>query len=624
MEKRFAPRTQLANATEARPIGRSSLFAIPIRLDRLVVRTSGPNRSPKRPVVSHAWRSFRNREHIFIAALAVAIGIVSRYAAIAFRSFASVIQAAGFGDMTELLATLAGTLPWWQILLTPTVGGLIIGLFVYRFLPGQRNQSVADVIEAAALHGGHMQFKTGIFAAGAAAASIGCGASVGREGPVVHLGATLSSCLAHALHLDRSATRTLLGCGVAAAVAASFNAPIAGVFFALEVVVGHYRMTAFAPVVVASVLGTAISRAHFGDFPAFTVAHINIVSFFEIPAFALLGLVSALVAIIFMASIMFTAETMEKSPLPRWAQPMLGGLAVGTIALVYPQVLGVGYEAADQALNGSLAFEIMVGLLLAKTAATALSLGSGFGGGVFSPSLVVGAMTGGAFGIIAAGVFPGHATPQGAYSIIGMGAVAGAVLGAPISTILIVFELTTSYSLTIAVMIATAISSLVTHQVLGRSFFTWQLRARGIDVSREKETHLLRATRLHEIMSHDVVLVRHDASVASVRDRLRRSSQGAAFVVDENDRLYGTLSFDDLNGDQAHAAKTARAVAQTDFDVLTVDDSLEDAIDVLNTQFADCLPVVDSEKNLRVVGAIHQRDATLAQNRLRLRAHQGR
>ena len=391
------------------------------------------------------------------------------------------VQQLGFGFGGEQMAALAGALPAWRLLLVPLLGGLVVGLFVHFFMPGRRPQGVAHVIEANALRGGRMSLTVGIKAAVVSAISIGSGASVGREGPVVHLGASLGAWASRRLHLGRTSSRTLLGCGVAAAVAASFNAPIAGTFFALEVVVGHYALTAFAPIVIAAVLGTMVSRMHYGDFPAFILPDApSITSFWEFPAFAILGCVAAVVAIVFMRMTFLTEDLLDKTPVPRWARPALGGLAIGAIAIAFPQVLGVGYEATDAALSERYLLPLLIALIVLKMAATAISLGCGFGGGVFSPSLFIGAMVGGAYGIIATEAFPHLSSGHGAYTIIGMGAVAGAVLGAPISTILMVFELTNDYAITIAVMIATSISSIITHQYQGQSYFTWQLDRRGL------------------------------------------------------------------------------------------------------------------------------------------------
>ncbi|MCK5168192.1 MAG: chloride channel protein, partial [Rhodospirillaceae bacterium] len=337
----------------------------------------------------------------------------------------------------RLFLHLAG-LQWWQIVWPPVVGGLIVGILVRIGLPENRPQGVANVIEANALKGGRMSLSDGLRAAVVNAISIGSGASVGREGPAVHLGAALAANIAKRLKLTRSISRTLWGCGVAAAVAGSFNAPIAGALFANEVVIGHYALKAFAPVVIASVTGTAISRAYFGDFPAFALPPHAITSYLEFPAFIILGVVAGLVASALVRGIIRAQDLSEKIPLPSWLRPGIGGLAVGLMAVWLPQIIGVGYGATEQALIGNFTLTVLLLVLVGKVVATAISLGFGFGGGIFSPSLVIGAVLGGAYGIIASGIFPDIGADIGAYSLIGMGAVAAATLGAPISTALII------------------------------------------------------------------------------------------------------------------------------------------------------------------------------------------
>jgi CIC family chloride channel protein len=362
-------------------------------------------RSTKRLLVS--LKRFRRNDQLILSMLAVVIGVFSGLAAIGFRYAIDLVQRLFYGFGGEQVATLAAELPWWHLLLAPALGGLLVGLLIYFVMPGRRPQGVAQVIEASALKGGRMSLTTGLKAAVVSAASIGAGASVGREGPVVHLGASLGGWLAKQLHLGRSLSRTLLGCGVAAAVAASFNAPIAGSFFALEVVVGHYALSAFAPIVIASVTGTLVSRMHYGDFPAFILPdQWVIVSFWEFPAFALLGVVSAVAAIVFMRSVFYTEAVIAKVPIPVWSRPAVAGLLIGVIAVGFPQVLGVGYEATDAALSALYPLWLLVALIVLKTAATAIALGGGFGGGVFSPSLFIGAMVGGSFGVIATQAFP--------------------------------------------------------------------------------------------------------------------------------------------------------------------------------------------------------------------------
>lgn len=566
--------------------------------------------------LSSLRRLVRN-DQVVLSVFAVFIGAAAGGAAILFRLTIDGVQFIGFGTADEKLASHAAALPWWQLLVVPTAGGLLVGLFIHYFMADRQPRGVADVIEANALHGGRMPLFNGLKAAFVSAASIGVGASVGREGPVVHLGASLGSWAARRLQLGRSLSRTLLGCGVAAAVAASFNAPIAGVFFALEVVIGHYALSAFAPIVIAGVTGTLISRAYYGDFPAFVLPNAHVIaSFWEFPAFILLGVLSAIVAIIFMSSIFFTQDVVSKVPAPPWVRPAAGGLAVGAIALFYPQVLGVGYEATDAALSELYPLSLLLALILLKTAATAICLGSGFGGGVFSPSLFIGAMVGGAFGLIATFFFPHLSSGHGAYTIVGMGAVAGAVLGAPISTILMVFELTSDYALTIAVMIATVIASLITQQVYGRSFFTRQLERRGVSIKGGQDIALLKSLKIAGVMEQDVDTIAQDASIPAVRIGLMAARFGVLFVVDKDQRFLGAIAFPEMNDvavDTSHDADwTASTVMRKTPAVLRMDDDLAAAVEAFGISGEPHLPVVESKDSRKLVGIAHQHEVLLA------------
>ena len=430
----------------------------------------------------------------------------------------------------------------------------------------------------------------------------------------------MASFLSRKFGLRRSAMLTLLGCGVASAVATSFNAPIAGVFFALEVVVGHYGLTAFAPVVLASVVGTIVTRIHYGDFPAFIMTEHVIVSYWEIPAFALLGVLSAVAAWIFMRSIFVVQDAVADWRIPVIVAPATGGLVVGLIAIFLPEILGVGYEATDLALHGSLAFSILLALVLAKTMATAITIGSGFGGGVFSPSLFVGAMLGGAYGLIATSVMPEMASPHTAYAIVGMAAVAGAVLGAPISTILIVFELTANFGLTIAVMIGAALASLITNHVAGRSFFHWSLARRGIDLSGGHERHLLRSQTVTSIMSSYYATLNRDDDFEAVRKGLQDNPVGDFVVVGEDDALVGVVTMEDLKPcllgqDNPDHHDVAGNLARPVGHALLPQDNLATALLAMEVCDDDFIPVVESLENPRIRGVVTHRALILAHNK---------
>ena len=566
-----------------------------------------------------AVRSIIGNDQMILAVLAFVVGILSGGAVIGFREGISFFQDAFFGtDSERLFLHLAG-LEWWQIVWPPVVGGLIVGILVRIGLPENRPQGVADVIEANALKGGRMSLSDGLRAAVINAISIGSGASVGREGPVVHLGAALAANIAKRLKLTRSISRTLLGCGVAAAVAGSFNAPIAGALFANEVVIGHYALKAFAPVVIASVTGTAISRAYFGDFPAFTLPPHAITSYLEFPAFIILGVVAGLVASALVRGIINAQDLSEKIPLPSWLRPGVGGLAIGIMAVWLPQIIGVGYGATEQALIGNFTLTVLLLVLVGKIVATAISLGFGFGGGIFSPSLVIGAVLGGAYGIIVSGIFPDIGADIGAYSLIGMGAVAAATLGAPISTALIIFEMTSDYELTLAVMLAVVVSTGVFRHLHGRTFFTSQLERRGLDLKGGFESSLLRAGRVASVMKIEAETIAPNVTLPGLRQQLQLSLTGELFVVADDGHLIGTITLADLSetafDPDLDNLINAGDVARLNPPTLRPDDDLEKTLKVMNDVGESLIAVVTDSTTMHMEGVVDERHVIAAYNR---------
>jgi CIC family chloride channel protein len=575
-------------------------------------------------MLSKLRRLIRN-DHMILVILALVAGSAVGGAVIGFREAISFFQLTAYGSGSERLFAQIETLHWWQVLLVPVAGGLIVGVFVHFLMPDRRPEGIADVIEASALRGGRMSLNTGLAAAAVSAVSIGAGASVGREGPAVHLGASLSGWLGRRLGLTRSLTRTLLGCGVAAAVAASFNAPIAGALFASEVVIGHYALKAFAPIVIASVAGTAMSRTWFGDFPAFALSDTYLASFWEFPSFVGLGVVAGVTAIVFMRATDLAQRTIQKTPLPVLLRPAVAGLVVGLIALVFPQVLGVGYGITEQALLVTIPLGLLAAIALAKILATAVSIGWGFGGGVFSPSLVIGAMIGGAFGIVVTSMFPEYSSGPAAYTLVGMGAMAAAVLGAPISTTLIIFEMTGDYALTLGVMLAVVTASEITQQFYGRSFFSMQLIGRGIDLKGGFEAEIMRAVKIGDVLNRDSELVALDVGLPDLRIMLQKSKTGELFVVRETGELYGSITLADLSETAFDPAiddlVRAGDVARTQPPVLTETDDLEAALKLLAETGEDQIAVVSDTDTMSFRGCVNHAGVMAAYNRALLESH---
>ena len=429
--------------------------------------------------------------------IALMIGIGGGLIAMGFRLGIESLQS--FVYQTNQVARLhrsAAMLDWYWIVLIPVCGGLIVGLILDRFTPDGRVRAVADVIEGAALREGRVEKREGLASAAASFVTLATGGSSGREGPVVHLVGVLATYVSGLIKADGVTGRDLLGCAVAAGVSASFNAPIAGALFALEVVLRHFAMRAFAPIVIASVAGTVVSRMVHGDVTEYFLPTTTALRFYvELPAFILLGLLSGVLAIVLMRSI-FWADTIgtavqTKLRIPRALRPAIAGGLLGVIALWFPHIIGVGYGITSDALSGRLLFWQAVVFAAVKVVAVAITMGGRMGGGVFSPALVVGSLAGLAFGMVATGLLPDYSGTAALYALAGMGAVAAAVLGAPISTTLIVFELTGDWQTGLAVMVAVSMSTAVSSRFIAGSFFLTQLERRGVRIAAGPQAYLL-------------------------------------------------------------------------------------------------------------------------------------
>jgi len=458
--------------------------------------------------VRDGWRVLRERgpSQFQFWLIALVIGIAAGFAALLFRKAIMAVQGLAYGtDDPARIHSLAETLPWYWLLLVPVLGGLVVGLILHRFTPDGRVRAVADVIEGAALEEGRVEGRAGLASIAASIITLGTGGSSGREGPVVHMASVISSWVSDRINADGVTGRDLLGCAVAAAVSASFNAPIAGALFALEVVLRHFALHAFAPIVIASVAGTIINRLEFGDVTEFTLPVASALEFYvELPAFLILGLVCGVVATALMHAILFAEDAASyvqlRTRLPRWLRPAVAGGLLGGLAIWFPHIIGVGYETTSAALTGQLVLHEAVVFAVVKAVAVAVTLGGRMGGGVFSPSLMMGALTGLAFGLVATGIFPDVSGSHTLYALAGMGAVAAAVLGAPISTTLIVFEMTGDWQTGLAVMVAVSMSTALGSMLVRRSFFLTDLERRGVRVAAGPHAYLLSMYRASDVM----------------------------------------------------------------------------------------------------------------------------
>ena len=490
--------------------------------------------------------------------------------------------------------------PWLlgaMTVLVPTLGGLLTGLVVRYLVIERRSLGPADTIHAVQSSEPLPSIRSGLGATLGALLSLGSGASVGQYGPMVYLG-TLIGSLAVRLDLPvRNLRAIAIGCGVAAAISTAFNAPIAGLVFAHEVILRHYAMQAFAPVTVASACGYVLANVVFERPPLFLVSFDGVAHGYEFALFAIEGVLCAGLAILFMRLLLRTAALAARTPWPAPLKPAFAGLMLGLVALWIPDVLGIGRETLRFAtIEQAFRLDELVLILLAKLAVTVLCLGYGFVGGVFSPSLLIGILFGALFGTLAgtlAGALGLFAVSHiVVYAICGMMAVASPVIGAPLTTIIIVFELTRHYDLTIAAMVAVVFSNLVAYRVFGRSLFDEQLKRRGFDLSGGRDEAMLGSLKVSSVMRTDLPTAGSTEMVSTVIGRLVEAEAAECMLLDEHGGYRGVVrlsSLIDRPGDSVVAS-----YCKTDTVVFDEGTTLGAAMEQLRGFIGEAAPVVSS------------------------------
>ncbi len=502
--------------------------------------------------------------------------------------------------------------PWYWKVLPPAVGGLVVGPLIYFFAREARGHGIPEVLNAVSNRGGRLRKRVMAIKTLASAVTIGTGGSAGREGPIVQIGASMGSSIGQALGFDGNRLIVLLGCGAAAGMAATFNAPLAGVILAVEVIIGAASVRVLSPLVVASVTGTIVARLLFGDHPAFLeVPEYRLVSAVELPLYVLLGLLAGGAALLFTRGIVLLEDLWEKMPLPGWATPMLGGSLVGAIALGFPEVLGVGYETIDVALQGQGALWTLAVLVLLKIFATGTTLGSGSSGGVFAPSLFVGACLGGAFGMAVEIALPGHTAHSGAYALVGMGAVLAGTTHAPITAILMLFELTGNYAIILPLMLACVISTVLAGRVLPTSIFTTRLKRRGVRLRGSGEADIMRSTKVRRILRPFPETIPPELPLPEVMRRALAGTMLHLYVVDGDDRPLGVITLRRLKalfGEQwlDDPLLVAADVMKSPVTAVGLDDTLDVAMAHLARLDVEMLPATDDKGKL--AGCITRHD----------------
>ncbi|WP_018123767.1 chloride channel protein [Desulfovibrio oxyclinae] len=538
--------------------------------------------------------------------LAILIGVLSGYGAILFKYLLKSMQWLFYQHSGEFLE-YAHEIPMWAKVSMPALGGLIVGLVVHFFASEAKGHGVPEVMQAIALRGGVIRKRVAAAKIFASAVTIGSGGSVGREGPMVQIGSSIGSSIGQVFKVPSRHMRTMIGCGAAAGIAATFNAPIAGVLFALEIIIGDWGMTSFSPVVLSSVTATAISRYYFGNFPAFEIPHYAVVSPWEYLMYPFLGVASGLIALSFTRILYAFEDGFEGLRfMPEWIKPAVGGAMLGVLVIFCPESFGVGFGAMNLSLTNQMGFVMLFALIWVKILASSLTLGSGGSGGIFAPSLFIGAMTGGAFGSLMNIMFPGVTASPGAYALVGMGGLVAGTTYAPITAILIIFEMTGSYSIILPLML-TCITALVLNSSISKaSIYTIKLLRKGIDLTGGRVQNVLKKMLVVEMMSEDVVTVSEGATLESIVWTFKTENASYLHVVDGEGMLKGIISFRDirpvLHEEGLLQLLIAKDICTTDLATIHMEDTLQTALDLITEKGVSQLPVVDADG--RLIGSL--------------------
>ncbi len=588
---------------------------------------------------------FQPSETALLVALAIGIGALTGLAAVLFIRLIEWIAHLGF----EELPALAPGLGRGWIVLVPVLGALLGGPIIAWFAREAKGHGVPEVMQAIVQRGGRIRPRVAVAKIAASSLCIGSGGSAGREGPIVQVGSTLGSALGQLFRMSDERIRNLVACGAAAGVAATFNAPIAGVAFAMEVLVGSLGLSLVSNVVLSAVTASVVSRLLLGGAHAFQIPTYHLESAWEMPLYLALGVLAAGVGVLFI-KVLYAAEDAfdgwRRAPL--WIKPAVGALLLGLVALAYPPLLasagidpalaraglpvgqnvphvfGSGLGAISEALGGPLPWALLGSLVVLKMLATALTLGSGNSGGVFAPSLFMGAMLGGLFGVAVQPFVPGLDLQPGAYALAGMAAVFAGAARAPLTAILIAFEMSNDYGLILPLMATTITASLVGHKLSPESIYTLKLARRGLVLRHGREVDVLDSVRVSEVMDLDPPVLAEDLPLAEVERWFVETHRHGAMVLDDRERLVGLVTLQDMERARqefpdAYLELPLSAVMTRSLLKAYPDEPIGAALERIALRDIGRMPVVDRDEPDRLLGLIRRRDLARAYQRGLLR-----
>jgi len=571
-------------------------------------------------IISNLAQRLHRHVHTEMLLWATLLGFLAGLGSILFKKIILFIQTHTFGSDIGNLAEIASQLPWYTLLLIPSLGGLAVGVLTVFFAPEAKGHGVPEVMNAVVLTGGRIRPRVAIVKMLSSALSIGTGGSVGREGPIVQIGAAIGSFFGQIAKLPPRTIRIFVGCGAAAGISATFDAPIAGAIFALEVILGDFGIEAFTPIIFSSVIGSVTVKALSGGEAIFGTLSLpyQLVSPWEIITYSFLGIMAGFIGLLFSKSIYYSEDLFNKFTfVPSFLKPCLGGLMLGGLACFFPHVLGVGYETIGEALQNNLPLLILLSLIVCKIVATSIALGSGWSGGILAPSLFIGSMVGGVIGTFMHNLFPNVTATPGAYALVGMGALVAATTQAPLSAIIILFELTNDYSIILPLMVACVVANNFSDKFSRTSIYTEKLYRRGIDLKEGRELNILRSVSVKEVMETHIQCITEQTDFSKILKVLSLVDYITLPVVDDKKRLVGIVSLSEIK--RRLESKSPQDLVIADVivkKVITVfdQDTLFDVYEKTRARDITHLPVLSKETH-KFVGMISRYDALSAYNK---------
>ncbi|NLB64905.1 MAG: CBS domain-containing protein [Lentisphaerae bacterium] len=556
----------------------------------------------------------RGGEYTLFLIVAAVIGVLGGLGAYAFEAAIHLVQLGSWNALEPAVTVLRETAPW-KLALLPAIGGLVVGLITTFLVSEARGHGVPEVMKAVALHSGFIRGRVAIAKTLTSAITIGTGGSAGREGPIIQIGAAIGSKVGRILGVSPRRLRTLVGCGAAAGIAATFNAPIAGALFAVEVILGEFGATQFGPIVISSVLGTVVARGLRGNQPVFTAPAAALASPWELLPYIGLGVLCGLVSLAYIHLNHATGRLFQKGRvMPVWLRPALGGLLVGLMALALPHVMGDGHWLVNDAFAGKYTLKLLLLLVGAKILATCLTLGSGGSGGVFSPALAIGALLGASVGTLVAPWLGDAYGGLAAYALVGMaGLLAGSML-APLTAILMAFEITSNYEIILPVMLVAILSTVLVSRLTGHlSIYTLPLSRSGIALFSGRSPDLLRRRHVHEFIRPVAETLTADLPARVLMDRMAAAEALQFYVTNVAGYLQGTITFADarrllLSPPGLLDVLRADDLMRRDIPWVTPADTLSAALAKFATIRLHEIPVVRADDDPELLGVLSYSD----------------